>query len=32
MGPSKDRAKKRSLTPIGIAEAMVDQWGWKDER
>ena len=32
MGPSKDRAKKRSLTPIGIAEAMVDQWGWKDQR
>ena len=27
MGPSKDRAKKRSLTYQGIADAMADQWG-----
>jgi len=27
MGPSPDRAKKRSLIPQGIAQAMADQWG-----
>ncbi len=26
MGPSKDRAKKRSKTYVGIAKAMADQW------
>ncbi len=25
--PSKDRAKLRSITPRGIADAMADQWG-----
>lgn len=27
MSPSKDRAKLRSLTYMGIAKAMADQWG-----
>ena len=27
MGPSRDRAKKRSITPQGIADAMAQQWG-----
>jgi hypothetical protein len=27
MGPSKNRAKKRSVTYTGIAAAMADQWG-----
>ena len=27
MGPSADRAKKRSITPQGIADAMAEQWG-----
>lgn len=27
MGPSEDRSMKRSLTYIGIAEAMAEQWG-----
>jgi hypothetical protein len=27
MPPSKDRAIKRSLTPVGLAEAMANQWG-----
>ena len=27
LGPSADRAMKRSLTYIGIAEAMAEQWG-----
>jgi hypothetical protein len=27
LGPSKDRWKLRSLTYLGIAEAMADQWG-----
>lgn len=27
LGPSPDRAKKRSITYQGIAEAMADQWG-----
>jgi hypothetical protein len=27
LGPSKDRAKLRSITYIGIARAMADQWG-----
>jgi len=27
LGPSPDRAKKRSLTYQGIADAMADQWG-----
>ena len=27
MGPSKNRAKLRSITYSGIAEAMADQWG-----
>ena len=26
MGPSKDRAMKRSLTPQGLADAMAEQW------
>jgi len=26
MGPSKDRARKRSVTYSGIAAAMADQW------
>ena len=27
MSPSKDRAKLRSLTYMGIAKAMAEQWG-----
>jgi len=27
LGPSADRAKLRSLTYMGIAEAMASQWG-----
>jgi hypothetical protein len=26
LGPSEDRWKKRSITYLGIAEAMADQW------
>ncbi len=27
MGPCKDRGRERSRFPVGIAEAMADQWG-----
>lgn len=27
MGPSKDRTKLRSKTPVGMAKAMAEQWG-----
>lgn len=29
--PSPDRWKRRSITPLGIAEAMADQWGGSHE-
>jgi hypothetical protein len=27
LGPSPDRAKKRAMTYVGVAEAMATQWG-----
>jgi hypothetical protein len=31
LGPSPDRARIRSVTYQGIAEAMADQWGQTDD-
>ena len=29
LGPSPERAKERSRTYQGIADAMANQWGWQ---